>query len=434
MPFVTVSSGVQLHYEISYCTEGDVGPTERPWLMVVHPLLMDSSYLKAFCDHPAIRASFNQVLFDARHHGRSMDPPSKPVDLFSLAADFAIGLDKLQIQAVHAFGSHPWSSEIVLRMAAVFPSKVLSLCLCSIPPPILEPYVERAFQECFDACAHPESVEEWDEGVGAVQWFNFGEPSLVDRDILDEWASIVVRRIPPSRASNSCLCVLPFLRACKVLKSDFIPDGLRPEVEIPILILRGGNDMIFTEAGSRGRLDEFPFHEHSTVKTIEDAPSTFIKTHPQETQAYYLSWIQELLVDGKYSCKHNPVTTCWRSSLEKLAHHFKDDSIATRDPSQSDSYSRQTPEETTFFAHMLAELSAGQVKTFSLFGGGAPEPWTDASFQEKVPWRFSSRFDEARLSSRGPLLIQPAEHNYEVEEIKIKTSVEWMKYQDLIGL
>ncbi|KAA1082903.1 hypothetical protein PGT21_019861 [Puccinia graminis f. sp. tritici] len=432
MPFVQVSAKVQLHYEISYCESGGSESSLRPWLMIVHPLLMDSSYVKSFSDQSVIRSSFNQILFDARHHGRSKNPPSKAIDLFTLAADFAIGLEKLQIPAVHALGTHCWSSEILLRMAAVFPTKVISLCLCSIPPPTLEPYIERAFQECFDSCAYPESVEEWDEGVGAVQWFNFGDPSLIDRDILDEWASVLVRRIPPSRSIDCCLCVWPFLGACKVSKPDHIPDGLRSEIKLPILILRGANNTVFTEAGCQGRLNELPAHEYSKVKTIEDAPLLCTKTHPKETAVCYMDWVKEIL-DGKYSKSIQAKSpTCWKSNLEKLALYCKNESIVQRDPFQSDSYNRNTKEEVELFGKILADLSTHQVETFSLFGGRAPERWTGASFKEMVPWRFSSRFDEARLSAQGPVL-QHSKHDCEVEEIQIKTSVEVCS-QDLVGL
>ncbi|KNE95336.1 hypothetical protein PSTG_11320 [Puccinia striiformis f. sp. tritici PST-78] len=430
MPFVQVSSEVRLHYEISLCDGDDaLQASLRPWLMIVHPLLMDSSYVKSFSEEPVLRSTFNQVLFDARHHGRSTNPTSKAIDLYTIAADFAIGLEKLQIDAVHAIGTHSWSSEILLRMAAVFPAKVISLCLCSIPPPVAKGFLERAFQECFESFANPESVEEWDEGAGAVQWFNFGNPSLIERDILDEWASIVIRRYPPSRSVDCCLCVWPFLSASKASKPDYIPDGLRSEANLPILFLTGDNDTISTAAGSQQRLDELPFHEYSTVKTLKDAPLLLFRTHPKETLAHYMDWVKDIL-EGKYSNnKGAEKSACLQSSLEKIALNFKNESIMKRDPMQSDSYNRNTEEENELFEEVLRMLNTRQVNTFSLFGG--PEMWTGASFKEIVPWRFSSRFDEARLSVGDPV-FQHTKHDCEAEAIEIKTSVE-VCHQDLVG-
>ncbi|KAI9613115.1 hypothetical protein H4Q26_010393 [Puccinia striiformis f. sp. tritici PST-130] len=396
MPFVQVSSEVRLHYEISLCDGDDaLQASLRPWLMIVHPLLMDSSYVKSFSEEPVLRSTFNQVLFDARHHGRSTNPTSKAIDLYTIAADFAIGLEN----------------------SKSMPFTLLELILARVSS-------SEHFRSVFESFANPESVEEWDEGAGAVQWFNFGNPSLIERDILDEWASIVIRRYPPSRSVDCCLCVWPFLSASKASKPDYIPDGLRSEANLPILFLTGDNDTISTAAGSQQRLDELPFHEYSTVKTL--------KGHPKETLAHYMDWVKDIL-EGKYSNnKGAEKSACLQSSLEKIALNFKNESIMKRDPMQSDSYNRNTEEENELFEEVLRMLNTRQVNTFSLFGGGGPEMWTGASFKEIVPWRFSSRFDEARLSVGDPV-FQHTKHDCEAEAIEIKTSVE-VCHQDLVGI
>lgn len=434
MPFVEVSSGVRLHYEVTYC-EGDAQQAAlRPWLMIIHPLLMDSSYLKTLINEPILHKSFNRIAFDARHHGRSQCPPSKAIDLYTLAADFAIGLEKLQIPAVHALGSHTWASEIILRMAGLFPSKIISLCLCSVLPPILESYLERAFRECFEYCAAPQSVEEWDEAIGAVQWFNFGDPSRVEVDTLDEWAGVAIRRYSPSQALDCCLCVWPFLGACKIEQTDTIPSGLKSAITQPILILRGDNDEIFTAAGTQARLDELPPHPNHRIVTLRDAPLLLCKTHIDEVRFHYMDWVNPLL-EGKPNQnvpKPSVRSSGLKSSLEKLAFHWNDDSIGKRDPCESSSYYRSTKEELDLYQDTIEQLAKNQNATFSLFGGGAPEIWTDAPFQDIIPFRFSSRFDDARLVSPAAVLSHP-KHECEVEAIQIKTLVE-VQYQDLIGL
>lgn len=456
MPFVQVSSDVRLHYEINYCEDNPAHRDSRPWLMIIHPLLMDSAFIANFTAQPVFKSSFNQIIFDARHHGRSniSDPKkvgSKAPDLYSLAADFAIGLQRLNIPAVHGLATHSWSSEVLLRMAAVFPFKLLSLCVCSVPPPKLEGFLERAFRECFESTANPESVEEWDEGVGAVQWFNFGEPLLIDCDILDEWASVLVRRYPPSRSVDCCLAVWPFLGACQASKPDNIPPNLMSQIKQPVLALWGANDTIFTQAGCKERLDELPFHERSTLVVMKDAPLLFCKTHPRETSKTYMEWVEPILkMNGSKNNENNNKSGsqkarpenegdidsqgegCWKESLEKIASCCHDQAISHRDPMQSDSYNRNSLEEITLLQQVLTNLEAHQVQTFSMFGGGAPELWTDASFDEKVPWRFSSRFDEARVIATCPTTHR-SKNICEVESIQIKKSVE-VHYHDLIEL
>lgn len=456
MPFVQVSSEVRLHYEISYCEDNPAHRDSRPWLMIIHPLLMDSAFIANFTSQPVFKSTFNQIIFDARHHGRSntTDPKnvgSKALDLYSLAADFAIGLQHLNIPAVHGLATHSWASEVLLRMAAVFPFKLLSLCVCSLPPPKLEGFLERAFQECFESTANPESVEEWDEGVSAVQWFNFGEPSLVDGDVLDEWASVLVRRYPPNRSVDCCMAVWPFLGACQASKPDNIPQNLMSQIKHPVLALWGANDTIFTQAGCKERLDELPFHERSTLKVMKDAPLLFCKTHPKETSKAYMKWVEPILkmngsnsnnINNKSGRQKVPMEEevdldskgegRWKESLEKIASCRHDQAILHRDPMQSDSYNRNSLEEIDALQQVLTNLKAHQVKTFSMLGGGAPEIWTDASFDEKVPWRFSSRFDEARVIATGPTLHR-SKNQCEVESIQIKKSVE-VQYHDLIEL
>jgi hypothetical protein len=110
----------------------------------------------------------------------------------------------------------------------------------------------------------------------------------------------------------------------------------------------------------------------------------------------------------------------WKESLERIASCRHDQAILRRDPMQSDSYNRNSLEEIDALQQVLTNLKAHQVKTFSMLGGGkmiiifssfyeimrsdlslsvcvffflaltfegAPEIWTDASFDEKVPWR-----------------------------------------------
>lgn len=432
MPYVEVSRGVELFYEIEHSGMSEAEWGGKPWLMVMHPLLMDGSYVRALTGTGPIAGRFNRIVLDARHHGRSrrtgqqlLPPPPDErhgLDLFSLAADLALALRRLNIPPVHALATHSWAAEVLLRIAALFPFVINSLCLCSPPPPIVEDFLGRAFHECFKSVADPKSVEDWDEGVGAVQWFNFGEPSFVDCDILDEWAGVLIRRFPPSRAADCFLCVWPFLGACQVSKPDDIPDSLRSQLKAPILILRGTNDVIFTEAGCRARLDEFPRHEHSAFKAIQDAPLLCCRTHPTEVATAYMEWVEPLLdradeAERREKQDQMKDERCWKRCLETLALSCRpsssssssdeDDqgaSISRRDPLESDSYNRNSAQEIRDFHQLLTQLSLDQVKTFSLFGGGSSELWDGASFDDTVPWRFSSRFDAARLAMSEPVL------------------------------
>ncbi|MBW0465260.1 hypothetical protein O181_004975 [Austropuccinia psidii MF-1] len=394
MPFVEVSPDIILYYEI-LCCEDSSTDVQKPWLLLVHQLLMDSCYMKPFSNDPVLRKNFNQVFFDLRHHGRSHPPAMASVDLYTLAADLAFGLEKLNIPPVHALGTHSWASEILLRMAALFPTQIISLCLSSIPPSEDTPFLKRAFFEAFQSCANPESVDEWDEAVASVQWFNFGNPRYIDVDISDEWAGVFLRRYPPCRSYECTLGILPFLQR------DVMPFSLTQTIKQPVLFIRGERDEIFTHSDSQTRLNELPFHPFHDLQTISDAPLMCCRTHIEEVRSRYINWLKPILEQEIKSQTEKPMR-CWKSSLEKLALHCQDDSICQRDPLDSSSYYRKSLQEILETKHLQEQQRSREPNTFSLIGGGAPEIWTGATFDEVVPWRFSSRFDNARISNLFP--------------------------------
>lgn len=132
MGFVTVSPGVQLFYEIRPTTATD----RRPWLLFLHPTTCDVSLASDFWTDPRFLARFNLIAFDQRHHGRTRAVARGSCDIWSLAADLAIGLHKLHIPPVHIFTGQSWPSEIAVRLTILFPERVASLALCGIGPDV----------------------------------------------------------------------------------------------------------------------------------------------------------------------------------------------------------------------------------------------------------------------------------------------------------
>lgn len=94
MPFLELSSDVKLFYEIHESSP------EKPWLLLLHPLIADISWVFSILEHPTIKKNFNCIAFDFRFHGRTQAPISHNVDYFTLAADMAMGMQKLQLPPV----------------------------------------------------------------------------------------------------------------------------------------------------------------------------------------------------------------------------------------------------------------------------------------------------------------------------------------------
>ncbi|KAG0141504.1 hypothetical protein CROQUDRAFT_136112 [Cronartium quercuum f. sp. fusiforme G11] len=128
MPHLELSSDVSLYYETIS------NKVDHPWLLLIHPLMMDLSWVKGFTEQPDIKTTFNCVLFDLRLHGRTQSPLSSKLDRHTLAADLAMGMQILKLPPVHVIAGQANTSEVALALAATFPEKVLSMFLCGLGP------------------------------------------------------------------------------------------------------------------------------------------------------------------------------------------------------------------------------------------------------------------------------------------------------------
>lgn len=162
MPQLDLSSEVSMYYEII------PSKAENPWLLLLHPLLTDLSWIKCFADQADINENFNCILFDNRLHGRTRCSVSATLDFNTFAADIAMAMQKLQLppvclvhfsksddiwmpgvgeaewltipidatNQVHIIAGQTNAGEVALRLAAIFPEKVSSLFLCGLAPDV----------------------------------------------------------------------------------------------------------------------------------------------------------------------------------------------------------------------------------------------------------------------------------------------------------
>lgn len=392
MPHVQVSPATTLYYEINPCTQNPTLP-ETPWLLIIHPLFQDSSCITNLSEDPILRENFNVIVFDDRYHGRSESAPSVSFDCYTQAADLAMAMEILKIPGAHCLATHPWASEILLRMGFVFKEKVLSLCLCTLPSDQDDDFNKKAFVESFNYWTDPESPDDWDEAVASQMWWHFGSELEYDADILDEYAGIFLRRYPPSNSVGQLMGSMPYM------KRDVIPTKARTSVTQPTLILQGGADKVYTRSapGVEARLNEIlQVSSRNELKTIPNAPLMMCRTHAVEVRNQFLQWILPILSKQEQNL-FRPLD--WDVCLQRLASLSNDKSIIKRNPHDSNSYYLASPEQIKDVSALLQKFETLQNTKFSFVGGGAPETWSDASFEDIHPWRFSSRFEYARMSS-----------------------------------
>lgn len=116
-------------------------------------------------------------------------------------------------------------------------------------------------------------------------------------------------------------------------------------------------------------------------------------TFPERVKEQYYPWIDNLLAqqadpDPSTPSATKPVLFDPKSALERLADLLGDPSIASRDPGTSDSFHALSDDKISSNAERIYNLETNQIYKFSIFGGGAPESWTSASFEEQNPERY----------------------------------------------
>jgi len=94
MPYVDLlhpSDAVSIWYTSSsrLGTVNSLQP-EKPTIVILHPLYLNSSWLWAQMDDHRLNSSYNMIAFDTRTSGKSMSAPSGMYDTWVQAADLAL--------------------------------------------------------------------------------------------------------------------------------------------------------------------------------------------------------------------------------------------------------------------------------------------------------------------------------------------------------
>lgn len=147
MPYVDLLSADD-YASIWYTTNspfGNVGSfdPEKPTIVMLHPMFLDSTWLDSQFGDPRLDSGFNLIAFDMRVCGRSSCRPSGLHDSWVEAADLAFAC---QVSCMHTSFSCSNQSPAVLRLCTShllisWPSKVCQqivrsgLLYCAYPSP-----------------------------------------------------------------------------------------------------------------------------------------------------------------------------------------------------------------------------------------------------------------------------------------------------------
>ncbi|KAI9575030.1 hypothetical protein HD554DRAFT_2052000 [Boletus coccyginus] len=183
-----------------YGNVGSFAP-EKPTVVILHPLFLDSSWLNKHFDDPRLSSEYNLIAFDQRAQGRSRCRPSALHDCYVDAADLASAIQALFLPPAHFLAFECISVNSVLRLTALWPELVLSLTLCNVPPPT--EYVSElkwafnAYDELLQLWCYAPDLDSFEHAGSEVVNFMTGENDNTDLqdNLIAYWEKIT----PPAK-------------------------------------------------------------------------------------------------------------------------------------------------------------------------------------------------------------------------------------------
>ncbi|KIL00458.1 hypothetical protein PAXRUDRAFT_129813 [Paxillus rubicundulus Ve08.2h10] len=193
MPYIDIPSRDD-YVSIWYITNsgyGNVGSfdPDKPTVVILHPLFLDSSWLIKHFDDPRLSSEYNLIAPDQRTMGRSRCRPSPLHDCYVDAADLAAVMQTLLLPASHFLAFECMAVNCVLRLAAVWPEFVLSLTLCNVPPPTELKWVFNAYDELLQLWCYAADLDSFEYAGNEVVTFMTGETDNTDLqdDLIAYW-------------------------------------------------------------------------------------------------------------------------------------------------------------------------------------------------------------------------------------------------------
>ncbi|KAL7282046.1 hypothetical protein ACG7TL_003513 [Trametes sanguinea] len=397
----------------------------KPTLVMLHPLFLDSSWTHPQLDDPRLNSNFNIIVFDTRSTGKSLYRPSGRFDLWVTAADLAHCFYHLRLPAAHIFAPELFSWT-ALRFAALFPELCLSVTLCNVTPQTELKSVFEAFEELCHLWCYAEDLESFE--TACKELINC---YAIDAhpDLVDELVAFWEVHYPPFRRQLSVTNVNLVLN-----RTPMSPEELA-SVRCPVLIIQA-------ERSSTHPIE----YAHQLRQALINVPGGAQMFNVKASHGY-LSILSSSIVNqvlNKFLTRQPPARSDldppaipladrMRMALAQLAEWQDDPSIADQDPLSPLSFSCVTEEVRKSQDEIYTIYAEGTDTAFSpLAPDGRPlrkyserkaEHWLDSSADGfsysstpvPLPWlsasltalradvkQFQDRISEKNRSKRRP--------------------------------
>ncbi|TFK29269.1 alpha/beta-hydrolase [Coprinopsis marcescibilis] len=235
MPYVDLYSRddyASIYYTTSsiYDNVGGFDP-EKPTLMILHPVLLDTTWLENQLGDPRLYQHYNIIAFDMRSMGQSNCKPSEKHDAWVDAADLGLCCQMLHLPPCHVFALEAISVNAALRFALLFPEMCLSLALCNIPSPVEPRWTYSALEGFMNSWAFAEDLDGLEHAMSEAMTLLLGQNC--DSDLKDLVVAHWEKTLPPTR--RQC-----FVETLGVIlnRSPLEPEAYE-EITQPVLIIHG---------------------------------------------------------------------------------------------------------------------------------------------------------------------------------------------------
>lgn len=234
---VSLSERVSIWYYTNSLS-GNVGSLDRSkeTILLIHPYFMDSSWMRLQFHDPNLKSRYNLIAYDTRNHGLTQNTPTGKLDIWVNAADIAFLHHKLGLPPVHVFACQPTATYSALHFAALFPEKVLSLCLSQVPPPRQLDWVHKAGDDFLHRWCTASNHAEMELVVaGVLEAFSGAKES--EEDLRSEIFNHMVTQYPPCRRSRFAEL------SNTIMNRDAIEPRVAALITAPTLIIQGHHNL-----------------------------------------------------------------------------------------------------------------------------------------------------------------------------------------------
>ncbi|KAA1466048.1 alpha/beta-hydrolase [Dentipellis sp. KUC8613] len=369
MPYIDLVYAKDDFASLWYTTNSPTGAVssfdpDKPTVILLHPIFLDSTWLDNQFDDPRINARYNLIAFDARCAGKTISRPSGKHDHWTDCADLAFACMTLWLPPAHIWASESFATNTALRFAMLFPEMCLSITMLTVPTPTELKIYFAPFDDILNRWVYSEDLDTIEHTLNEICTFLLGLD--VHPDLLDDLISYLEMRYPPFQRSRIGEMANTIMNRTPLTARELAA------VTVPCLLIHGednqihpleyaermkaelvnakGGARLFVLKGCEGYLNVVP----SIASLANQVFSKFLARLPH--------------ADSELLPPEESIPDRMRRALERLSELADDPSIADRNPLSSMSFSRVEPEVKQLQESAIRLFASGQHKAFSPLG------------------------------------------------------------------